>query len=104
MATQKVFEKAVLRDLLSVIVPSLERSEEFVIPVVLVPHNKPHWYHDKSLDFTSAPLQSLLSESEQQGFSFNTKTSTYLTKGTESEETCFNVNLLLKGNVSNNFY
>ena len=93
MASQLIYEKAVRQNLSSAFVTSLERIDEFVIGTVLVRHNKQSWYHDNSLDFTSAPLQCLLSKSEQQGFSLQTETDTLLTEETESKEKSLNINL-----------
>ena len=103
MASQKIYEKAVCHNLPSTFVTSLERIDEFVIGAVLVRHHKQRWYRDNSLDFTSAPLQSLLSEkSEQQSISFETKTDTLLNITGESKEKSLNINLSLDGDVSNN--
>ena len=102
MASQKIYEKAVCHNLPSTFVTSLERIDEFVIGAVLVRHHKQHWYHDNSLDFTSAPLQSLLSKSEQQSISFETKTDTLLNITGESKEKSLNINLSHDEDVSNN--
>ena len=102
MASQLIYEKAVRQNHPSAFVTSLERIDEFVIGTVLVRHNKQRWYHDNSLDFTSAPLQCLLSKSEQQGFSLQTETDTLLTGETESKEKSLNINLGLDADVSNN--
>ena len=100
MASQVIYEKAVRHNLPSAFVTSLERIDEFVIGAVLVRHHKQHWYHDNSLDFTSAPLQCLLSKSEKQDFSFQTQTDTLLTGESESKETSLDINLGIDGDVS----
>ena len=103
MASQEIYEKAVRYNLPSAFVTPLERIDEFVIGAVLVRHNKQRRYHDNSLDFTSAPLQSLLSKSEQQSFSFLSEIDTLLSVESESKEMPFNnINLSLDGDVSNN--
>ena len=98
MASQVIYEKAVRHHLPSAFVTSLERTDEFVIGAVLVRHHKHHWYHDNSLDFTSIPLQCLLSKSEQQGFSFQTKSA----GETECKERSLNITFGLNRDVSNN--
>ena len=102
MASQVIYEKVVRHNLPSAFVTSLERVNRFVIGAVLVRHRKPRWYDRKCLDFTSAPLQSLFSNSEQQGFSLQTETDTLLTGETESKEKSLNINLGLDADVSNN--
>ena len=104
MASQVIYEKAVLHNLPSAFVTSLERVDQFVIGAVLVRHNKQRWYYDNSLDFTSAPLQSLLSKSEQQDLLLQTETHTLFTVDSESKEKTFDINLSLDGDVSNDLY
>ena len=104
MASQAIYEKAVRHNLPSAFVTSLERVDQFVIGAVLVRHNKPRWYYDNSLDFTSAPLQSLLSKSEQQELVLQTETHTLFTVESESKEKTFDINLSLDGDVSNDLY
>ena len=105
MASQAIYEKAVRHNLPSAFVTSLERIDEFVIGTVLVRHHKYFRCYDKSLDFTSLPLQYLLSEeSEQQNVSFETKTNTLLniTGETESQENSLNIKISHDADVSNN--
>ena len=105
MASQAIYEKAVRHNLPSAFVTSLERIDEFVIGTVLVRHHKYFRCYDKSLDFTSVPLQSLLSEkSEQQKVLFDTKTDRLLniTGETESQEKSLNIKISHDEDVSNN--
>ena len=101
MASQSIYEKAVRLSFPSAFVTSLEKIDEFVIGAVLVRHHKQRWYYGNSLDFTSAPLQSLLSKSEQQSFSFQTETHTLFTGESESKEKSLNINPSLDGDVRN---
>ena len=100
-ASQLIYEKAVRQSLPSAFVTSLERIDEFVIGVVLVRRHKQRRYYSNSLDFTSAPLQLLLSRSEQESFSFQTTRKTLLTGESTSKEKFIVINPSLDVDVSN---
>lgn len=101
MSSQIVFEHGVKHHLPHAFISLLERIDEFQIGTVLTLHDKPHWWRKKELDFTSLPLEALITDDLKNDFKLQTEKNVLFSESDDQSNRVVDIDLDLDAEVIN---